>query len=342
MKSKIINLLSRMNIKVRENVTIDGDSIDLVGSVSGMIILTAMFVKDLKNKSGADLCEIEMSYKDKFKSIGGLFFYDNNSICTLNFYRVGAEIKKLNIKSFSDAIAQIEMNLLTQELNVPQEYSNFIRQLFELIENSNYFQPDTSEYFKLSLARECFNELPIRIGAGFILTMIAKTECKNNYYHKQEYSFTFDIGIIGAGFYGTIQYDNGDGTYRAEDTVFRYPNGIEYQTKFSLLESHFKAEVMPNLIPINKGRLAIAIQLSNWEQHVTYPKEELKHLSLEELKKTLNEKQISALTKKSKSFWFKETEFSQIQMENGDIRKGERKQEIIGMFIYKKESGNIF
>jgi hypothetical protein len=271
MKDKIIELSKELQIDLRENEIINDITFDLLGSISGEIVFTAIYVKDLNTKNIEDLDFLKLS--EYTSNVYMRIFFDEQNIKAFDPYsnmRVLVSFQTINdLKDYF--LENIKQYSSPKKINIKKEFLEFINKLINLIEKSNYFKPNTIQYLKLQLAKDYLSELPKTRSRNGI-SIYLETKSKGRRYF---YSYDFKIGVTSGvstlkengfapiykyDFYGKIKYDNGDGTYgRGDEIKFDYPNGQDYQLKDSQLEYQYKSDLEPVISSPNFDLLKIDI-----------------------------------------------------------------------------------
>ena len=268
MKDKILNLLNLMNIKGWENVNIGVDTIDILGSISGKIVVSAIYVPNIKNRDLMDFPKL--GHKSGLLLNNRVYFFDEKMIVNVQYFIMGGEIKEFDIKSLRKEIEQnIIDNLITKELNIPNENLTFFNSLIEQIDHSNYFKPDGQEDFIFSLYKDYLKALPfVKTGKGLNINIKSTTESsiyeldlridyKSPFYrHSDDYG---RVSIAKFDFYCKFEYRDRSGLIYGNEIKFLYPDGVDYQILFSQLELYFGLGIMPNLVPLNRDLLKINI-----------------------------------------------------------------------------------
>ena len=107
MKATIINLLKLLNIKIWENVIIETTTIDIIGTVSGKVVLMGFRVPILKDKNSNQLNELInlTCIQSNYLTI----FFDDKSIAMLKHSFL--EITKINLDHEGILQEEIEKHL---------------------------------------------------------------------------------------------------------------------------------------------------------------------------------------------------------------------------------------
>jgi len=257
-----------MNIKAWENVTIGEDKIDILGSISGQIFVSAIYVPDIKNRN---LMEFpQLGHKRGLLSNNRVYFFDEKMIVNVQHFKIGGEIMEFDIKSLRIEIEQtIIDNQITKELNIPKEYLTFFNTLIEHIDHSNYFKPNGQEDFIFSLSKDYLKALPfVKTGKGLNINIKSTSEFSiyeldlRIDYKSPFYRHSDDDGRVSIAkfdFYCKFEYRDRSGLIFGNEIKFLYPDGVDYQLLFSQLEHYFGLGIMPNLVPLNRDLLKINI-----------------------------------------------------------------------------------